>query len=387
MSFEIRVDGQLFTFWETASVRRSIKNNCGSFTFSSTNRSPQEYPVKVGSVVNVVYNQKPLITGYVDAIEASGSVGQGMRVTVSGRDNLQDLVDSSVPDSVKHIDTPISLEDFCKRIIDSLGLNISVKNTLGESLIFNSEVEIDASSGTNCLEHLVSFARKKQVYLVSDGEGNLVIYRPLDRVTKDRIIQRKDGVGNNIKGFNKTLDNSQRFNVYKVRSQDNYGADGDADETAGVDRQGQSVDSQIRKGRYIELQAEETMSEDENKNRSEEINNIRRAEALTYSVEVVGATQSNGELWDFGMVSFINDEFADVKGSFMIRDVDFNADLNGGTVTTLSYTRKEAYTVRGEITEQDKRVCPIEDNYSQETPDETLQFQRDTGGVTITNDQ
>lgn len=385
MTFEIRVDGKLFTFWETASVSRSITRNCGSFTFSSTNKSPEEYPVKVGSVVNVVYNQKPLITGHVDAIQASGSVQQGTRITVSGRDNLQDLIDSSVPDSVKHIDTPVSLEDFCKKIINALGLKIPVKNATGESLIFNSEVEIDASSGTKCLAHLVSFARKQQVYLVSDGEGNLVIYRPLDRVSKDKIIQRRDGIGNNIKGFNKTLNDSERFNLYKVRSQDNYGADGDADETEGVDRQGESVDSQIRPGRYLEIQAEETMPDQENKDRAEEINNIRRAEALTYSVDVVGAAQSNGDLWDFGMVSFIHDEFADVKGSYMIRDVDFNANLGGGTVTTLSYTRKEAYTVRGEITEQDRRVCPIEDNYSKETPDEALEFQRDTGDATITS--
>ncbi len=383
MTFEIRVDGKLFTFWETASVSRSITTNCGSFSFASTNKSPQEYPVKVGSLVNVVFNQKPLITGYVDAIEASGSKAQGLKVSVNGRDNLQDLIDSSVPDSVKHIDTPISLEDFCKKIIQALGLNITVKNVVGESLIFDSEVEIDASSGTKCLEHLVSFARKKQVYLVSDGIGNLVIYRPLDRVSPNRIIQRKDGVGNNIKSFNKIIDNSERYNLYKVRSQDNFGADEEADETEGVDRQGESVDSQIRPGRFLEIQAEETMSTEENKERAEEINNIRRAESLTYSVNLVGATQIDGELWDFGIICFIHDELADVRGAYMIRDVDFTASLSGGTVTTLSFTRKEAYTVRGEITEQDKRVCPIEDNFSEESPDETLPFQRDTGNDTI----
>lgn len=385
MTFEIRVDGKLFTFWETASVRRSITSNCGSFSFKSTSKRLKEYPVRKGSLVNVVFNNKPLITGYVDAIQVSGSKSQGIKVTVSGRDNLQDLIDSSVPDSVKHIDTPISLEDFCKKIIQALGLNINVKNVVGKSLIFDSEVEIDASSGAKCLDHLVSFARKKQVYLVSDGVGNLVIYRPLDRVSKTRIIHRDDGVGNNIKSFNKLTDDSERYNLYKVRSQDNFGADEGADETEGVDRQGESVDSQIRPGRFLETQAEETMSAEESKERAEEINNTRRAESLTYSVNLVGATQSDGELWDFGIICFINDEFADVKGSYVIRDVDFTADLGGGTVTTLSFTRKEAYTVRGEITQQDERVCPIEDNFSEESPDETLQFQRDTGDATISS--
>jgi len=369
MTFEIRVNNKKFTLWETAVVQRSIDMNTGKFKFTSTSHTPADYPVKSGDSVQIIIDGESKITGFVDVISSRGSKEGGDVITVMGRDNVADIIDSSVPDVVKNITAPISMERFCEQVIFSLGASIGVDNNVSGLTDFGEEVEITADSGRKCMDYLTDFARKKQVYLVTDGNGKLIIFRPSDKKSSSKIIHEKDGVHNNVKSYSLNIDDSERYNFYRVTSQDNFGSDDSADYASdGVDRKGNSIDEQIRDARYLEVQAEETMDNTETIDRAEEQNNIRRARGWEYVVEVVGSKQLNGDVWDFGLLVPIKDTVAGVNGIYLIRSVEYSVDLSGGTVTTLTFARPEAYTVRGEITQQDARIAPNMGQYQSATP-------------------
>lgn len=380
MSFEIKVNDRLFTLWESAQLSRSIDRNVGVFNFVSTTVAPSAFPVKIGDAVQIVIDEQIKLTGYVDSISASGN-NQTQSINVSGRDNLRDLIDSSVPDAAKSIDTPISMKALCERVLAALGLDIKVINQVEGITDFGEDVEINADSGKKCLDFLLSFARTKQVYLVSDGQGNLVIYRPARQLSDTPIIQNKDGMNNNIKAYNFEQDDSIRYHNYCVRSQDNFGSDPEADyEGDGVDRQGCVQDNQIAKTRYLEIQAEETMDEGESLQRANEEANVRRSQGFNYSVDLVGTSQNNGILWDFGLLVSVKDDLVGLNGIYMIKDVSYSINRSSGTETKMKLTRPDAYQVTGNTTQQDQRIAPLQNVSQNANPDEVKIFNRRAGG-------
>ena len=366
MSFEIRVNGEKFTFWESASLRRAIKNNTGVFVFSSTTKDPVDFPVKAGDNVQIIINGVTRLTGHVRTLSARGSKERGNVVTVMGRDNVQDVIDSSVPDAVKSIATPISMKGMCEKVIAALGLEIKVIDTVGNIPDFTGEILAD--SGKKCMDFLVEFARKKQVYLVADGLGNLVIYRPLGKKSDTTIIHEKNGTANNIKNYSFTDDEGSMFHTYAVKSQDNFGGDPFADYSdGGINRTGESIDNNIRDTRYIEVQAEESMPNDEAGKRADEINNIQRSNGFNYTVTFVGLAQNNGDIWDFGLTVPVRDSVVGVNGSYLLQAVEFNSSVDEGTTASLSFTLPDAFKVIGTQTQQDKRAAPKPEQYKKDT--------------------
>ncbi len=100
MAFQIRVNNKPFGLWETATIRRSIDSNAGVFRFTSSSaKGVKDYPVKAGDAVQILINGIPKVTGFVDQVTVSQDVGQHT-ISVSGRDNTQDLIDSRVADAV-----------------------------------------------------------------------------------------------------------------------------------------------------------------------------------------------------------------------------------------------------------------------------------------------
>lgn len=373
MSFEIRVNGQKFTLWESATLTRSIERNSGIFQFTSTNNRPATYPVQKHDRIEIVINGQTKLTGFVDSKQSSGS-RNGQQITITGRDNTRDLIDSCVPDAAKTISTPTTLKKMCETIIAALGLNIKVLDQSGVDLSFGAGEEINADSGKKAMDFIVEFARKKQVYIVADGNGNLVIYRPSPIAGSTAIIQSEDGIDNNVKSYSFEQDGTVEYNQYVVRSQDNFGANPDADISGGVDRSGSSVDSSVPSTRYYEIQGEESMTDAQATERANEESNIRRAQGFNYSVDLQGVTQNNGRLWDFGLITPVRDSIAGVNGLYMIKDVTYSQNGDDGTVTSLNMTRPEAYKVRGEINQQDSRIAPVTN-----APTQSVSFDRNQG--------
>ena len=353
MAFEIRVNGQKFTLWESASLTRSIDTNAGVFEFTSSNTLPSNFPVRAGDDVEIVINGVTKLTGFADTVRSRISES-GQEVTVAGRDNTADLIDSSVPDAAKNISSPITLTAFCEQVIAALGANIAVENVLGQSVSvsapppddeFDEDTGISADSGQLCMDFLTSFARKKQVYLVASGDGRLLIYRPGTTRATTPLLNRVGGSENNIKSSSASFDHQGRFGRYRITSQSNLGFEDSYDDEAS-DHKGNATDAEIRASRYYEAQAEESMSNAECERRAVEEANIRKTRATDYVATVAGNAQNDGTLWDFGQLVKIDDEPMGIKGIFLIRSVNYSASLNSGTQTEITCAPPEGYNVR-----------------------------------------
>lgn len=351
--FEISVAGKLFQNWKTARVSRTIDENSGKFQFSSSNVIPASYPVRAGDAVQIVLNENARITGFSDMLDSS--VEEGIdTITVSGRDNIQDLIDSSMPDAVKSIEGPLSLKKLCEKVIAALGADIDVINVVKGLAEFGEDDFFNADAGKGCMDFLTDFARKRQVYLIPDGAGNLMIFRPIEFTTPGSILNRRDTRENNVVSSSVRYDHSQRFNKYSSRSQDNFGADPSADYDVGVDRKGEATDPDIRVSRFIEVQGEESMDDEETTDRAVEELNIRRGRSTEYIAVVAGLERAPGVLWDIGQLTKVDDDFAGIDGIFIIRSITYSVDKTTGTRSTITLAPPETYNVRVP-TEGDKR--------------------------------
>lgn len=343
--FEISVNGKIFTNWKTARLTRTIDENSGKFQFSSSNVVPANYPVRAGDAVQILIKGQPKLTGFCDTLESAVEDGVDT-ITVTGRDNTADLIDSSMPDAVKSLQGPLSMSGLTTKVISALGATIGVTDSVPNIAEFGELEFFGSDAGKNCMVFLTDFARKRQIYLIPDGRGNLEIFRPVEVIQPGLIMNRRDNPENNVISSSVRFDHSQRFGKYSSRSQDNFGADPDADYEFGVDRKGESIDDQIRSSRFIEIQPEESMTETETKDRSVEELNIRRARSTSYKAVVAGVERSSDLLWDIGQLTKVDDDFSGMVGVFLTRSVDYSVDRNTGTRTTLTLAPPEAYNVR-----------------------------------------
>jgi prophage tail gpP-like protein len=385
MTFEIRVNDQIFTDFETARVVRSLDTNSGAFSFSSSNTAPVDYPVRAGDAVQILINGVSKIVGFCDSVSGSMTT-DGHTITAQGRDNTCDLIDSSVPDSAKTIPSPISLKAFAETLISSLGLNIPVVNSIGSSVIVGDAVSDDifaentgitADSGRRCMDFLTDFARKKQVYIIADGAGRMLIYRPGKTNAPGALIHRRDGDDQNtIKSYSVSFDHGNRFRTYKVSSQDNLGSFDTYDDES-VARGGTATDRGSRPGRYMEFQGEEAMGDAESARRATEEANIRKARAVNYTTVVAGVSPefNSRNLWDIGQLVSVSDDFAGVRGTFLIREVEYVVNLSRGTETRITVAPPDAYNVRiGNA--QDDRLAVDGPRLQRLTPTQRLAFIR-----------
>lgn len=352
---EIRHNGIAYTLWETATFNRSLDSNCGQFSISSSNPFNQSYPLRIGDRVQIIINGISVINGFIDRITASGDMN-GHTLNIAGRDKVSDLIDSSVPDSVKSIKGPISLKAMAEKVIAALGANIKVIDDTGGIDNFGADDLQAAESGQKCMDFLVSFARKRQVYLITNGDGDLVIFKPRGQKVGTQLLHRHDGSNNNVKTAELDLDVSARFAKYVVRTQSNTAADPLAGYDAkSVSVTGTALDPEIRSSRYLEIQGEQSMTSAEGTERANEESNLRRAKGLKYTAVLQGDSQIDGSPWDIGFLADVFDDYNGVRGELLMFAVATTINLSGGSETTVGCSPADAYRATAKPSRRTRR--------------------------------
>lgn len=362
--FILEVNGNNYLNWTSISIQRSVDSFSGSFNFSSTDTESSDYPIKVSDSVRVIVDNVPLITGFVDEVE-DGFDLSSHTISVRGRDNVRNLIDTDIPNAWKENVTEIP--DFltlCRLIIRNTNNNdIQLVNVAGTIPPFREEELEESETGQKAMDFLSSFARKRSLYLNTDGRGALRIYRPQNISAFDSLVllRDRDDPRNNIKRRSVRFSHAERFRNVVVRSQEDS-AEGIFD-FSGSDAVGNAVDSEISDGRNLEIISEELMTDSECAQRAREEVNIRRARTTSYTCTVAGASQSNGVLWDYGLVVTLVDEIARIFGKFFIRSVTITRSLSEGTNTVLELAPADAYKVIATLTQQDLRLTDLGEKY------------------------
>jgi len=218
-----------------------------------------------------------------------------------------------------------------------------------------------ASVGEGLFDFIEKYARKRQVLLSSDGDGNIVLNRAGTSRALTPLLNKLNGQSNNIKSGNISYDTTQRFNKYIMQSQLNNSAVSNSSGTNtqdAVSQEGQATDNKIRASRQIELVSNSSDSSVTLKDLASWHANLRRVRGTIYDVVVQGFYQdeSNTRLWVNNELVRVEDDFADVKATLLIRSVRYKFDLESGSTTKLSLVDKDAYTLEANISNAEQRV-------------------------------
>lgn len=373
----LRINNEEFTSFETVTLTRSIEYNSGEATIVSSVNEAKGLPAKAGDFIQILIENIPKLTGYID--EVSGIMDDKRHtVTLTARDTIQDLIDSSVPEEARNIPTPISFESFVTKVIESLNLDIRVINDVTGITDFTESEKIIAKVGTKAMDFINSYARKKQVYLIPDGNGNIVIFRPSDETTNAEILNQVGNENNNVLSHSFIIKQQERYNKYICRSQSDlasnpFAADYSVD---GTNINSEATDDQIRTSRILELISDESMTKDECQKRADEEANLRRTLATEYNCVVQGFISNINEIWDIGQTIKLNDDYASMNGIFLIKNVTYTQDNDLGSTINIGCCTPDAFKVIAGLNIKDSRRSNQGSEFQLFTPDNTERYNR-----------
>ncbi len=333
------VDKVIYEGWEDVKITRELNSAASDFTLQLTDkwRAEQEpWRVQPGQALHIHIGKKSILTGYVDKMEVSISK-DARDVTITGRSKTGDLVDCSV--TGEQAFSNINLADLAKKLCSPFGISVVMKSDSGAA--FESVV---VQTGETVFSLLDRIARQRKLLMYPSYDGNLVFEQ---RGTTKTKVEIRQGV-NLLSGSGK-FDNSNRYSQYSVVGQ-NIPWLSSAEKS--VTPNGTATDAGITRFRPYILSAEATVDDGTSGDRAGYEAEIRAAKAMEVQVQVQGWYQAPNEPWEINQLVFADIGFLGVRREMLIKKVEFNKG-NGGTTTTLSLIRKDAYGFKRAVKKED----------------------------------
>ncbi len=366
----IEIAGTKFEGFESVSVSKNIETISGSFALSATSDGPistAAFPIRAGDPCKIFIKEETIINGFVDDAEVRYDAFAHV-LDITGRDRTEDVIDSTFIVQ-RAFNSPINLEDVIRttlRKIDEavggstvFGENgIEILNEVGTIENFSTEESVAAEIGQTLFEFFETYARKRQLLLTSNGNGDIVLTRSGPTLVST-VLQHKVGGGeaNNIKSGRIKYDHKDLFHTYLMQSQSNPSAFSSIKGAIGIDQgtvadqNGQATDEKIRKSRRLVIPSKTSDNNADLQKLAEWHRDIRRARQTPYSVVVQGFHQDveQTKVWTINQLVKVEDDGADVHATLLIKAVDYKLDLQAGSTTTIHLVPPESYALQGKI--------------------------------------
>lgn len=372
----VEVDNLIWTAFESISVTKSMQNLCGKFTFKMVKEGAL-LPFANGSQAKILIGTpstgfETVLTGYIEEMSPEHDAKSHF-IVVSGRDKTEDIYDSTIGGNIT-FNAPISLVSLTQKVLNKLGItginvNIDVKvpDLTEADLQFGENETFSALTGESIFNFLLRYARKKQVLLTTDENGDLLFTRTSNNVIATRLIYKNvtERQSNMLSGRG-VFNNSKRFNRYNCYSQANTTA-----ETYRIEDKkvippsietktiGSATDDGIRSSRVfnfigdspfsdgalyrIEGRSQEESKDNDSTNRAIWESNIRRAKSFYYISKVVGyRAYEDGIIWRPNLLVYVDDEDVQIQSQLLVNKVTYSKDLSGST-TLLELVSKDTF--------------------------------------------
>lgn len=328
---ELKVSGQKFSGWKTASVTRAINLFASYFEVSLSQKS---LAVPLDAPCQIFVDGLLVMTGYIDEIKPNYAA-TSHEITFSGRSKTADLVDcAAIFDTGQIINDELS--SIITKIIQPFGIKL-VFNPTGSFPI----VDFQLQQGETAAAAIERLCAMHSLIYHDDAEGNLVISQAkIDLPIGTLIHKVSAGAQNNILSGGCAYSHRDRFSEYIVKSQ----IPG-SDETGGeeLSTEGRSKDQTISRYRPMLLLAESSMDNEKAKGRAiwEKSNRIGKSLTLGYTVQ--GWKNGIGSLWQPNSYVAVDDDFVQIKGKLIISAVTFNISADSGTTSALQLSPPQAF--------------------------------------------
>ncbi len=349
MTIKLEVNGIQYNNFESASceIRLDALSNTFSFDIAAADGVP--LPFKGGDPCLVLVNDEVVLTGNIEIITVDYNA-HDHTISIQGRDKTGDLLDSTL--NPFDISSGITLKELIEAILDQIKLNIDVIDLVNPAPFDATEDIASIESGDNAFSFIEKYARKRQVLLTSDANGNVVINTNSGESALGAVQHIIGSNNNNILSSSFTFDTTGRFNVYKFASQlsiPTLNAAGEISFASTVDQSGETFDPNIRIGRQLVLVSEVPNSDLSNESRAKWEADIRRARGLFYAVTVHGyqvdPTNDDSDLWRINKLYQVIDDFLGKQQKMLCNSVTYTFDLKAGEQTALGFVDEKTYTL------------------------------------------
>lgn len=345
----LAVNGSQYENFSKASCELRLDSLSSTFNFEAVAPDGGILPFKGGDPCQIFVDGEKVLTGYIEVIEISYD-DQSHSVYISGRDKLGDLLDSTL-DAIDDIRADnLTLKSLIEIIVKHLGLDISVVDEVNPPAFNPAEDLPSPEIGENAFRFIERYAKKRQVLLTSNSNGDLVIANNSGVATGGAVQHIIGANDNNVMSASFSWDTTGRFNAYKMSSSlapVALNLAGDVDLASLVDQSGGFIDSEIRAGRQLIMLADDNHSEEECKRRANWEADIRKSRGLIYAAVVpffrVGG--QSGELWRLNRIYQIVDDYVGKTQQMLCNSILFSYDSDEGSNTSLGFVGKNAYTL------------------------------------------
>lgn len=325
---QLKVNNRVFSGWTSATVTRGLRQASATFDLSLTDRwEGQQWSIRPYDKCELLYNNKLLITGYVDSSAISYDA-ESHDVSVSGRSKTGDLVDCSV--ASKQFNNQ-KIESIAQSLSDPFGIKVTANVDTGDRIRSWKPDE-----GSTIFEAIEELARINALLITDNPNGDLL----LTQAGTDRAPANLES-GINLLSASAAFDVRDRFSDYIVKGQQKASDDIDAETAAHVIAT--LKDSQVNRYRPLIVLAEDQVNTSLAKKRGQWEMNSRIGQSQSVSVSVQG-WQANGVFWAPNQLVTVKDSIIDVNTDLLIASVSYSIDESSGTTCQLELMPLEAFS-------------------------------------------
>ena len=357
----LEVDGKRYEGFTTISYRRSIEDISGAFFIIATTEGVKYTPFKGTEEYKILINNIPVMSGFTDDL-TYGYDADSHQITITGRGKTADIIDNTIIGDVE-FKAPISLENIIKTVLEKSKIDLGVVNKVDGLEDFSEEDLIAAEVGDNMFQFLEKYCRKRAVLLTSDGLDNVVITRGGIEELPGVLINTLGGADNNIKAGEIRNNFSKRYNRYLLRSQGIFSSLTTlANGVDGIEsKEGEAIDDEIRESRSVEFTNETDSDEFSDTERAKWEANIRRSRSRVFSCKTnnLFLNEKNTIFFEPNKLIRVKDDFCDINATMLIRSVEYNLSLNGGTEVILELVGRDAYSDISSTNKKEKKYDKI----------------------------
>lgn len=341
----LEVNGIQYSNFKSASVSFSLDTIAGSFDFLAVATSGNLLPIKLYDTCVVTVDGIKVLTGFIESVHASYD-SRGHSISLSGRSKTADIVDSMI--NSLEIKPPVTLKAVIEKVVAHIKADIKVIQNIEIEKFNVAEDLLSPEVGQNAFEFIEKLARKRQVLLTCNGDGDIVLTQSSLDASPTGLQNVVGGNENNIESATAVYNSTERFGRYVSKSQLNLTALNSAGKTSSkeiVDQKSSDIiDEEVRGSRQLVLQSESSSSDQQNQKRAQWEANIRKARSLVYSVTFNGFSV-DGKIWKPNQLVSIKDEFAGIDAQMLINGVSFFQDESSSS-TEIDLIEKDSYTLK-----------------------------------------
>lgn len=315
--------------WKKVHVKASIKEAARSFDVETTEH-PGEFAFPPGTPITLLATGSLLVTGYVNRYSSSGDA-KTHNVRVQGRGKGQDVVDCSSEHATGHAKDKTAPQ-FAQEL-DHYGVGIADK--LGLPPVPMQHIK----QGETAFRTIERYLRPHGATMMGRADGGIDI-------TNASVAKRAAGAlveGVNIKTWDVTLSDDDRFSDYTVKGQGRHGTKEqdlrikERDDDRGVKR---------RRNRMIVAEGDTDKSRAKDRARHEKDRCAGNGTKATVSVQ--GWRDGGGMIWEPNTLVFVASPILmHLEQDMLIESVDLNQDENG-TIARLALVDPRAYRGQGQ---------------------------------------